>query len=281
MNIKKIILVGISGLIASSLLSGCATKVPVKKEIGQLNLESPVIKQEPKTNKILGIVDPQFNYKTYEQNKQASFNGFGLNINPGAYYTFAPSKYFQKNYESTLKRALETSVQNILLKKGFKLEGPYASFDDITYQDKKKIYLSVIPQINLDIKKIVSQKTCNDLYCTEKGTIYFGGDVIITLEEPLTKQIFMKKRINLSDKSIAEPYIIQYQIRTATGDMVTDLINKASAPKYLVNNVDKAMTDGINKFYSYTINKLNKYLDREELLSYEKDIKQLKQLKRF
>ena len=91
----------------------------------------------------------------------------------------------------------------------------------------------------------------------------------------------MKKRINLSDKSIAEPYIIQYQIRTATGDMVTDLINKASAPKYLVNNVDKAMTDGINKFYSYTINKLNKYLDREELLSYEKDIKQLKQLKRF
>ncbi len=281
MKLTKIVLLGMSGIMITSLLSGCATKIPVKNETGHLNLESPKIKQEPMTNKILGIVDPQFNYKTYAQNKRAYFTGFGLRINPGAYYTFSPSKYFKNNYEDRLKRALEISIQTILLKKGFKLEGPYATFDDITYQDKKNMYLSVIPQVNLDIKKVVNEKKCNDLYCTEKGTIYFGGDVIVTLEEPLTKQIFMKKRINLSDANIVEPYIIQYQVRSKTGNMVTDMLNKATAPKYLVNSIDKAMSDGINKFYKYAVNKINKYLDREEILSYSKDVQQLKKLKRF
>jgi len=272
-------LVGVIGISGMFLLSGCATKIPVKNETGHLNLESPKIKQEPKTNKVLGIVDPEFKYKVTNYNKRPTITS--LYVSRLGYYSFDPSNYFQKNYETRLKRALETSIQTILLKKGFKLEGPYATFDDITYQDKKKMYLAVIPQVNLDIKKVVNEKKCNDLYCTEKGTIYFGGDVLITLEEPLTKQIFMKKRINLSDANIKEPYIIQYQVRTATGDLVTDVINKAKAPKYLRNNVDKAMADGINKFYKYAVQKLNKYLDREEILSYEEDVKTLKKLKRF
>ena len=280
MNLKRFFQMGMGVTLAAALFTGCATKIPVKKETGHLNLETPQIKQEPQTDKVLGIVDPQFHYKEYAQNQRARMIGF-FGVNPGAYYTFSPSKYFKNYYEDRLKRALETSIQTILLKRGFKLQGPYATFDDITYQDKKKMYLAVIPQINLDIKKVVNEKKCNDLYCTEKGTIYFGGDVIVTLEEPLTRQIFMKKRINLSDANIAEPYIIQYQVRTSTGDMVTDTINKMSAPKYLVNNVDKAMTDGINKFYKYAVNKINKYLDREEILSYQKDVEQLKKLKRF
>jgi len=280
MKLKNFFQLSASITIVTFLLTGCATKIPVKKETGHLNLESPQIKQQSKTNKVLGIVDPQFNYKEYAQNKRASMVGL-LGMNPGAYYTFSPAKYFKQNYEDRLKRALETSIQTILLKKGFTLEGPYATFDDITYQDKKKMYLAVIPKVNLDIKKVVNEKKCNDLYCTEKGTIYFGGDVIVTLEEPLTKQIFMKKRINLSDANIKQSYTVQYQVRASTGDMLTDTINKMSAPKYLINNTDKAMTDGINQFYKYAVNKINKYLDREEILSYQKDVEQLKKLKRF
>ena len=273
MGLKNNLRIGIGIIFVVTLFIGCSTKiVSIKKETGHLNLEAPQIKQAPQTGKVLGIVDPQFHYKEY--NDEIDDNTISFRNS----YTFSPSKYFKKYYEDRLKRALETSIQTILLKKGFKLQGPYATFDDITYQDKKKMYLAVIPQVNLDIKKVVNEKRCDIVYYTEKGTIYFGGDIIVTLEEPLTRQIFMKKRINLSDVNIAEPYIIQYKV-----GQCPPYINTSSVkiPKYLVNNVDKAMTDGINKFYKYAVNKINKYLDREEILSYQKGVEQLKKLKRF
>jgi len=267
------------------LVSGCATKIPVEKQVGQLNLQTINIKQEPSTNKTLGIVEPEFHYQTTQNKVQTQYSQNPLLAQFMAakmqQTTFSPTQYFQKSYQNRLKQALETSIENILIKKGFKLKGPYNSFDDITYQDKKEIYLAVIPKVNLDIKKVVTFRKCENLYCTEKGKIYFGGNVIITLEEPLTRQIFMKKRINLSDANIEENFIYQHQISTKTGDLTADLINKATAPAKLVDNTDKVMVDGINKFYIYAVKKLNTYLNREELLSYSKDVEKLKSLKRF
>ncbi|OMH40366.1 HpaA family protein [Desulfurobacterium indicum] len=231
------------------LLSSCASTIPVKRVTTQLNLETPQVEEQPKTKKIIGIV--------------------------------SPSQYFKEYYEDKLKKALQTAIQEILIKKGFTLKGPYETFDDITYQDKKKIYLTLIPEINLDIKKVVEENKCNNLYCSEKGKLYFGGDVTVTLIEPLTRQVFMKKRINLSDANIVDPYTYQYQINNRNKDLITDLVSKATAPKELIDSRDKAMAEGINRFYKYAVSKLNKYLDREELLSFEKDVEQVKHLKRF
>jgi len=279
-KLSKLLLLAVSFFVTTSLFTGCATKIPVKNEVGQLNLQTEPLKQQPFTNKVIAIVDPQFNYKENQINTQSQQN-------PLYYYSrmnflvFSPAKYFKTHYEQRLAQALETELENVLIKKGFKIKGPYQSFDDITYQDKKSIYLALIPKINLDIKKVSTQRNCTSLYCTEKGQIMFGGDVIITLVEPLTGQVFMKKRINLSDANIVEPYIMQYQIRTTTGDVVQDALAKAKAPKVLINNTDKAMVDGINKFYKYAVAKIRKYLDREEILSYQKDVEQLKKLKRY
>lgn len=264
------------------LLSSCASTIPVKRVTTQLNLETPQVEEQPKTKKIIGIVSPSFKYKTYslEQQKQVPFI---LSSTRAALsrYRFSPSQYFKEYYEDKLKKALQTAIQEILIKKGFTLKGPYETFDDITYQDKKKIYLTLIPEINLDIKKVVEENKCNNLYCSEKGKLYFGGDVTVTLIEPLTRQVFMKKRINLSDANIVEPYTYQYQINNRNKDLITDLVSKATAPKELIDSRDKAMAEGINRFYKYAVSKLNKYLDREELLSFEKDVEQVKHLKRF
>ncbi len=280
-KLSKILMIAATALLTSSLFTGCATRIPVKNEVGKLNLQTESLKQQPFTDKVIAIVDPQFTYKVNQVNPQPQINPlFGYRYRLSR-YVFSPTKYFQKTYEQRLAKALETELENILIKKGFKIKGPYSTFDDITYQDKKTIYLALIPKINLDIKKVSTEKKCETLYCTEKGKIMFGGDVIVTLEEPLTRQIFMKKRINLSDANIVEPYIIQFQIRTSTGDLVQDALAKVSVPKQLINNTDKAMADGINKFYKYAVSKIRKYLDREEILSYQKDVEQLKNLKRY
>lgn len=284
-KLSKILMIAATALLTSSLFTGCSSmmsvNIPIKKEVGQLNLETEPLKQQQFTDKVIAIVDPQFTYKVNQVNPQSQINPlFGYRYRLSR-YVFSPTKYFQKTYEQRLAKALETELENILIKKGFKIKGPYTTFDDITYQDKKTIYLALIPKINLDIKKVSTEKKCETLYCTEKGKIMFGGDVIITLEEPLTGQIFMKKRINLSDANIVEPYIYQYQIATSTGDLVQDTLAKASVPKQLIDNRDKAMADGINKFYKYAVAKIRKYLDREEILSYQKDVEKLKNLKRY
>jgi len=272
--------------ILSLLISGCSTVIPVKKEVGHLNLQSKHFQQQAKTDKVIAIISPVFasrdeSAKVQNTRGMTPYQAMLLSRQGKITGNVNFRQNFSNNYAEQLSRAFESSISEMLAAKGFKLQGPFSNFDDVTYRDKKKIYLAFVPKVDFQIEKKVLKSGSERLYYHQEGVIQIGGSLIITMVEPMTGETFVKKRINLSDFNIQEPYVKDTQYRKGGGLSIGTALDKASAPDSLQDTTDVALTKAINEFYAKAINKVNLYLDREEILSYEKDILKLKGLKRF
>lgn len=283
MKISNVVKVGVAVLTASVMLTGCATKLSVEKQAGKLNLESEKLHQASSLNHVIAIVSPKMSaIKKEESTLQGnSFNALMMQKMMMQNNSYNFGNAFQSNYAQRLDKAMEGSTSEIISSKGFKLRGPYAEFDDMTYGEKKSAYLAFVPKIEFTIDNKVLNSKNYRLYSHTDGVIQVGGNFSIEMVEPMTGQVFLKKRINLSDFNIEESYTYEKQFREGGGLNVSTAIDKASAPDKLVDNTDVALTNAINKFYAQAIEKINKYLDREEILSFEEEILKLKGLKRF
>lgn len=278
--------IGLISILTTILFSGCSTKLQTQKDIGTLNLESEKLTQLKATKHVISIVSPVIaaNSVTAQVQNQSSMTPFEMMLmqqmsNRNVKFDF--NNAFSLNYSHRLNDALESSVSEIISSKGFKLKGPYGVFDDMTYQDKKKIYLAFVPKINFSIENKVMNTKKSRLYTHTDGVIQIGGNVIISMIEPMTGQVFVKRRINLSDFNIQEPYVYEKQTTLGDGSIIGTALDKGTAPDKLIDNTDVALTKAINKFYAKTMVKINSYLDKEEILSFQQDILNLKGLKRF
>jgi len=250
LKLTKLLLISIVvGLMSSTVFTGCGKRIPIQKKpvltkLGN-NDFSKNLKKEEQTNLVIGIVDPQ--------TKVAG--------------------------SQDLTRALSTSISEIISAKGFKLKGPYRSFDDITYRDKKMIYLAVRSKLALQIKA-KSKTKYHGSWSHEEGKLTVTGDLVLSVDEPMTGQTFIKKRIDLSNLGISVPYIREKQYHGKTS-IAEDIINSATTPDVLIDDYDYAMSQVNSKIYKKVMAKIEKYIDREEIISFKPDILKLKGLKRF
>lgn len=262
-SLFKITLFLILPIFAIFMFTGCGTKLKVERQTGELDLKlNTKLKKEEQTNKVIGIVDSSFVLNGVTKNKNLSDS------------IDAKTRQFVN--------ALSVSVTEIISAKGFKLKGPYKTFDDITYSDKKMIYLSVVPKLDVEIKAEINSNDTGKLYKQVSGVLKPYGSLVLSVVEPMTGQVFIKRRIDLNSLNIEEPF--SYGIQTSTGDgsISGALVDKAfRANTKLVDNTDVAVTNIYNKFYKYSMEQIQKYIDREEILSFENDILKLKGLKRF
>jgi len=282
---KTLLKVGLVGIVTATLFSGCSTKLQTQRDIGTLNLKSEKLEQLKSIKHVIAVVSPVIaaNSAAAQAQSQAPQTALAMMMqrmgNASVNYNF--NSAFSQSYAKRLNKALESSVSEIIASKGFKLKGPYGVFDDMTYQDKKKIYLAFVPKIDFSIENKVTNTKRNRLYTHIDGVIQIGGSVIVSMIEPMTGQVFVKRRINLSDFNIQEPYVYERQTRQGGQGLIGTALDKGSAPDMLKDTTDVALTKAINKFYTKTIAKINLYLDKEEILSFEEDILKLKGLKRF
>ncbi len=264
------------------LFTGCSTKIEVDRKVGQLNLESAKLKQEKPVDNVIAIVSPSISLPKKE-NKNQQIQQFPLGFyQPTRTSTqFDADNTFSSNYKNRLNQALESSITEILSAKGFKLKGPYSHLEDMTYQDKKQVYLAFVPKIDFRIDNKSTKTIPERLYTRTEGVIQIGGSFTISIQEPITGQVFLNRRINLSDFNISEPYIYEVQHSTGDGTITGAAFDKVTAPDLITDTTDVALTKAINQFYSKAIERINSFIDREEILSFEKDINQLKDLKRY
>jgi hypothetical protein len=263
-------------LALSFVLSACSA-IPVNKETGSVNTNFDFGPQAPSVNKKIAIVKDL-----------GSFTDLGKsslgNINPLLAEYFRRQLNEQSNtsskYVAEIKKAFSTGVETLITKKGFTYSGPYDSFDEITYGDKKNSYLALIP--NFDVKVATSEVEHRNFssYSEEKGTIKVDGDFTIKFIEPLTGQVMAQKRIDLSKLNISESYIVQKETQNKDG-LIGLAINATNKPTILVDNFDKAYAQAMSNFYQGAMLKLNKYISTEEIMSFESDIRELKSNKRY
>jgi neuraminyllactose-binding hemagglutinin len=281
---KKILLViklTLVGTVLSIGFSGCGTKIAVKKEIGQLNFKYQIKNQKPRVNKKIAIVSPTFSKVKIRRIKEIRnpFTGEILNIGSR---NINFNRLFNNSYRDRLAKSMSLGFEDLMSKKGFIIGGKYETFDDMTYPERKSTYMALTPIININIDKKPTEQKRHRLYYSEKGEIQVSGELIIKMIEPLSKQMFISKRINLSDFNIRKPYIHEAQFKSKTsrgfgvGSMISGTIDKASAPSSLRDNTDKVLTEALNEFYQKAMPKIEKYISQEEILSLEKDVNSAK-----
>jgi hypothetical protein len=184
-------------------------------------------------------------------------------------------------YSQRLCAALTNGIQEIITHKGFMIKGPYNSFDDLTFGDKKDTYLAVVPYLTILVQdKIVEHDSSAFTGINSvKGVIQVTGEFRVDLMEPLTKEKVLAKRINLSDLSIQKEYKREWQIMNPSlPGMAKRLF---SMNTQLVDTTDRALADAVNEFYAKAMDKIEIYLSPEEIVSFKDQINNLKGLKRF
>lgn len=272
--------------VTAAALSGCATHIPVNREVGNLDFSYQASAKTKATGKSVAIVSPQFvaaEAAAQVSTQPDSRNALALLMaaQTGLRQTYTPQAVYQATYQQRLGDAMMGAIQEIISKKGFNTKGPYASFDDIPFGDKKTIYLAAVPSLKVYFDAKSQQFSCSGMVCTDQGVFTVTGELIYKMVEPMTGQAVVTKRINLSDFAISKSYLREFQGRTASDGLVGMAIDRAMKPEQLRDNTDRVMTEALNEFFKKAMTKVDSFVSTEELMSFEGDIAQLKGMKRF
>lgn len=270
-------------------VAGCATSIPVQKEAVNLNLE--YTSSSPKgeaTGKVFALISPDFGSNsdassTKPNGKVANSLIASLIAGQQQFAGTYANAALQSKYQARLRLAMQNSLEELVSKRGFNVKGPFGTFDDMSYGEKKAAYLAVVPKLTLYFDEQITNQDCSNrgLNCFAEGNFSLAGELLLRVVEPLTGQAVLTKRIDLNSFNIAKKYRREFQARTQSNGLDGALIDKMFAPKELHDNSERAVVEAVNEFYQLAMGKIDNLLSREELLSFEADVDQLKGSKRF
>jgi hypothetical protein len=267
--------------IALAMLAGCATHIPVNRETGSLNFDYTTKTPAGKQNgKPIAIVSPQF-VSVESRESQSAQTTIDMILSNSSSSMYQAQLVYQATYRERLADAMMSTIQEIFSKRGFTTKGPYATFDDIPFGEKKTIYLAAMPSLKIYFDQKRQTSSCKGMVCTDQGVFTVTGELIYKMVEPMTGQALVTKRINLSDFSITKNYTRDFQNRTQSEGVLGAAMDKALNPEFLRDNTDRVMSEALSEFFQKSMAKIDTFISGEELLSFEQDVAQLKGLKRF
>lgn len=149
--------------------------------------------------------------------------------------------------------ATQVDVQKMLVAKGFTVAGAYDSVDEMTFQQKQRASLVLIPSFSVDL----TVTGANSVFSPHTGTV--SGSVLLEMREPMSREKVWIKRLDLPPT-------------TATVTMDAARINNAYVPVITTNS----LTALLNEFYPVVMQKIWDHLDPVELQSLKRDADKLK-----
>jgi len=182
--------------------------------------------------------------------------------------------FTRKQFES-LAKGMEQGFMNILAARGITVRGPFDSYDNIPFPDKKGSDLIFIPAIefSLDLKDEnathVSAIVDGSYGYNLTGKFVMSGKVNLVLREPMTRELMWIKNIEIN--KIEVPYNVSTRLTTPGGSS----IKAVAAYNGILNDVAKA----IEKQYPTIMETAWKYFDPEEMKLVKKQTQELKDKK--
>ncbi len=237
------------------LLISCSTakNVTVQKETFNFDYKTPTIAKTGSANILVNLVKPHY---------ASEFNNAGSEL-------FENFRQFMGN-----------DIEELLVDKGFRVKGPYESFDDMVFDDRKDA------DIAIDVE-IVPQFTARDgswhtytnkfsfqapaTYYYYEGTVSLIGKINITGYEPLSKE-------KIWVKSVPIPAITNINVTTSSKRLSgTNLNNDFYNDPAVYNAIGKALKEQ----YAATFKKIDAQLDPREFETLKSQIKELKSKKGY
>lgn len=220
------------GIIALAALVGCATGS--QKEVPPL-------------------YTPQFDYQpSPESQSQGEAPDVSFALVSPSFGSEEMSNYGGPFEDFT--RELEADFQEMLNERGYTVGGPYDSYSVMTYPQRERTDLTLVPTINIDVATmnvaseyepapLLSLKTEGNY--TLSGTEELSGNVTLALRETLTGERMWFKKIELPTKRVSwDSYTGLSEARarrvTRLGDRIGAFYSRSDDPGYL-NPVSKAL----------------------------------------
>lgn len=272
-------------LIVLFFLVSCAPPTVVK-QIPSFYQSSYVIEQG-KLNQSLGVTTALL------ETKGDVKTGEVVEIKlPAIYYQFGynpqnnKKEIFQYSISDDFKNATLKSLESILLQKGYNVISSYNNWDVMTYEEKKKVDLLIIPEINVKEKTMTYPNLEGPFkflffplkkgLAGYKGEIGYEGVLTLTIVEPLTREKLWTKSLKFDVEKEQIDVEIEY-VEGRDKYQATMLANESlnRARQYAFNKA-------LEKAYANFLTIFKNYLPSgEEAINLAKQARELKTVKRY
>ncbi|MGD2091711.1 MAG: hypothetical protein PVH61_36395 [Candidatus Aminicenantes bacterium] len=264
-----------------------------------------------------------FNYNPVKETKSVEAV-FAL-INPtykGLNYGDISFKISEKSLEQTFKNdeevrqicddylnAIKSDFNETLIAKGYSLLGPFSSLNEMTYGEKEKSILSLIPTLNLrfqfvdntgaenveifsNTSKIITRSQGNRTVLSKKtqmvakytGNLIVDGFIELVLVEPLTGEKMWIKQIKVPFENESYYYYAFLEYLQDVDIIGNPIGNLFITNSYLLKQNDfrpRALAKALEKVYITQLESFDKYFDPKEISLVIRDAEKVRKLKRY
>lgn len=185
-----------------------------------------------------------------------------------------------KNFAAGFSSALAADLDKILIAKGIKVSGPHATYDDITYADKKNADLALTPTVFLTTSEVrfgapalIGSGGVAD-YVERHFSMTVQGFVEFVLVESLSRQKLWVKKLDLEPQQIQG--VQAFAANTIT-DPTTATIVRIDIGGVLYKGIEEAIGDAMMKWYPTIAQKAWTYLDTEEMTTLKPQVAEIRE----
>jgi hypothetical protein len=245
-KMKKIKLGGIL-FVFMVLITGCATNYT------PLDLNYTATENLEKKDVKVALIKPV--YSAGQQASQAvsssPYAGLMARMLPP---DFKLKAKYNTDYVINLRNAMQTSMESILLSKGFNVAKTFDSVDEVSYSYKKDIDLLIEPEF--DFGPVIRNKRTNIPVVgpVDKGTIQMTGKIKIVFTEPMSRETILIKNIDISSLGFAN------SIEYSDG-----------------KEAENSLVIMLNQMYPELMDKIEGVIHADEVMNSLEDVKRLKE----
>lgn len=185
-----------------------------------------------------------------------------------------------KNFAAGFSSSLAADLDKILIAKGIKVSGPHASYDDITYSDKKSADLALTPTVFLTASEmrfgapaLVGSGGVVD-YVERKFSFTLQGFVEFVLVESLSRQKLWVKKLELEPQQIQGVQAFAANVET---DPTTGAATRVDVGNVLYKGIEESIGDAMMKWYPVIAQKAWTYLDPEEMATLKPQVAEIRE----
>lgn len=246
------------------ILAGCVGEVQVAQK-NPLNFtfesKNP---PGPKSNKKILLLDSEVELKL-------SSNGRILTNQANEFGKY--SEQFKSNFRQTIEKLFQKQGYQVI-----DIDG--VEHNDIPFNERKQGYIAVVIKGNIEVDESLtgakgSDNPFDSSSRTLNGSYSVSGNVKIRFLEPLSGQVMDSLNINISKFNIKEPFTISREANAGTF-----LFGNMASPDVKDNSYDSTRK-ALNQTWAKLFDKIDNKIIYQTINSYEKDIKKIKNNKRF
>ncbi len=191
---------------------------------------------------------------------------------------------FDKYYAEKLTDAMGRECIKLIERSGFSASGPHELQDDITYSQKKSLYLTFYPSLDLQVEQDITKRSFDKFsgIHKESGTATLVGSLTIDLIEPLSNSTIITKKIDISAMKLSSRYNYDWRGEAHYNGLFSKIIGFIIVTNTkIVDDTDQVLADLLNQFYHQSMLQLERQISAQEILSFSDRVMELKQLDQF